>query len=233
MDMKAILFDVDDTLYDLAVPFYDAYRELFPGVEGIPLDELFIASRKYSEETFHQSLSGELSMEEMYRCRIQRTFADFQMQISDEAAMEFQASYARHQAEISLSGTMQKILSLCAEKWTPGIITNGPSAHQWDKIRTLKLERYIPKEYIFVSGDLGTSKPEKEIFLHAVSRMGLSPEEACFVGDSFQNDVAGARNAGLNPIWLNRRGHKYPSEAAPVKTVRTEEELYALLAQMS
>ena len=29
--LKAILFDIDDTLYDLSIPFKEAFRELFPG----------------------------------------------------------------------------------------------------------------------------------------------------------------------------------------------------------
>ena len=76
--------------------------------------------------------------------------------------------------------------------------------------------------FIFVSGDLGISKPGKEIFWYAASHMGLSPEEVCFVGDSFQNDAVGAKNAGMYSVWFNRRGHVRPSGIRPDAEVRTE-----------
>lgn len=227
--IKAILFDVDDTLYDLAEPFKKAYLDLFPEKDGIPLDGLFIASRKYSDKIFEKSQSGEMSMEEMYRYRIQHAFADFHEQISDEKALEFQNYYAGYQEKINLSATMRELLVYCASKWSIGIITNGPSGHQWDKIHALGLEQYIPKEHIFVSGDLGISKPQKEIFRYAAAHMGALPEEICFVGDSFQNDAAGAKSAGMYAIWFNRRGHARPAGICPDAEVRTELELYEWL----
>lgn len=227
--VKAVLFDVDDTLYDLADPFKKAYLDLFPEKEGLPLDGLFTASRKYSDQVFDKSQSGEMSMEEMYRYRIQHAFADFHEQISDKDAMEFQNHYVEYQGKIRLSATIQEVLVYCASKWRTGIITNGPSGHQWDKIRVLGLEKYIPKEHIFVSGDLGISKPGKEIFWYAAVHLGLSPEEVCFVGDSFQNDAAGAKNAGMYSVWFNRRGYARPSGIRPDAEVRTEQELYEWL----
>lgn len=227
--VKAVLFDVDDTLYDLADPFKKAYLDLFPEKEGLPLDGLFTASRKYSDLVFDKSQSGEMSMEEMYRYRIQHAFADFHEQISDEDAMEFQNHYVEYQGKIRLSATIQEVLVYCASKWRTGIITNGPSGHQWDKISVLGLEKYIPKEHIFVSGDLGISKPGKEIFWYAAAHMGVSPEEVCFVGDSFQNDAAGAKNAGMCSVWFNHRGYARLAGICPDAEVRTEQELYEWL----
>ena len=63
--IKAILFDVDDTLYDLSLPFKETFWEVFPG-ESIDLEGAFLASRKYSDMIYDRSLKGEISMEEMY-----------------------------------------------------------------------------------------------------------------------------------------------------------------------
>ena len=67
--IQAILFDIDDTLYDLSIPFKEAFREFFPG-EEIELEGAFLASRKYSDLIYDRSLNGEISIEEMYIYRM-------------------------------------------------------------------------------------------------------------------------------------------------------------------
>lgn len=53
--MKAILFDVDDTLYDQVVPFQKAYEDLFEGRYDLKVEELYKRSRYYSDEVFEKT----------------------------------------------------------------------------------------------------------------------------------------------------------------------------------
>ena len=55
--IKAIVFDVDDTLYDLSGPFKEAFHELYP-LEELDLEGAFLASRRYSDSVYAKSLSG-------------------------------------------------------------------------------------------------------------------------------------------------------------------------------
>lgn len=93
----------------------------------------------------------------------------------------------------------------------------------------LELLQWIPKEHVFVSGELGINKPQKEIFTYAENRMNLTAEEAYFIGDSSENDVAGAKNAGWHSIWFNRRKKPTTVGLEPEYCVTTEEELAKLL----
>ena len=94
--MKAILFDVDDTLYDQVQPFARAYARVFgdsyPLREG-KIEEIFAVSRKYSDEVFKASTEGTITMEQMYIYRIQKALADFEVLITDEQALTFQKYY--------------------------------------------------------------------------------------------------------------------------------------------
>lgn len=229
--MKAILFDVDDTLYDLSEPFCNAYTELYGQTDQSLLEEIFLTSRKYSDEVYNEALSGKLTMEEMYIYRVQKAFAEFEKKITDADALEFQNVYEKYQFKISLSRTMRQLLEECRKRWILGVITNGPTKHQWDKINTLGLTQYIPKENIFVSGQLGVSKPQKEIFTYACRHIGVSTEESCFVGDTFQNDIIGAKNAGMKAVWFQRRKTEVFSNIQPGRTVNTEAELFQVLMQ--
>lgn len=226
--MKAIVFDVDDTLYDLSLPFKEAFAEVFPG-EKIDLEGAFLASRRYSDSVYARSLSGEISMEEMYIYRFESAFRDYGMIIDAQGALEFQAIYEMKQQEIYMTEEMQQLLQKLKGKAKLGIITNGPAQHQWDKINALGVKEWIPVEHIFISGEQGVAKPDKEIFELAEKRLGLQPDEICYVGDSYENDMSGAKKAGWKAVWFNHRDHKPTGEMAPDYVVKSEKELAELL----
>ena len=61
-------------------------------------------------------------------------------------------------------------------------------------------------ERVLSSGTEGVRKPDPEIFHRAVSRLGLRPPEALYVGNLPRTDALGARGAGLHSVWLHRDG---------------------------
>lgn len=210
---KAILFDVDDTLYDQTVPFMEAYAEYFGEKPEVPAEVIYPVTRKYSDAVYSQAMAGEMTMEEMYIYRMQKAFEEFSIRITDQEALDFQKIYADRQHHIHMSPLMQDILAFCSGRAALGIITNGPSQHQWDKVRSLQAEKWIPHENIFVSADVGAEKPDRKIFDHAKRAMRLEDAEIWFVGDAYALDVEGAVNAGWNAVWMNRRGRKIPGDA--------------------
>ena len=224
---KAVLFDVDDTLYDQTVPFKEAYAQYFGDKPPVPAEVIYPVTRKYSDQVYSQAMSGQITMEELYIYRVQKAFEEYNITITVEEALAFQKVYADRQRHIRMSETMEKILAYCAGKAKLGIITNGPSAHQWNKVKSLQAERWILHENIFVSGDVGAEKPERKIFDHAKQMMKLEDAEIWFVGDSYELDVKGAVNAGWNAVWMNRRGREKPDDNVKLMyEVGTEDELF-------
>lgn len=210
---KAILFDVDDTLYDQTVPFMEAYAEYFGEKPEVPAEVIYPVTRKYSDAVYSQAMAGEMTMEEMYIYRMQKAFEEFGIRITDQEALDFQKIYADRQHHIHMSPLMQDILAFCSGRAALGIITNGLSQHQWDKVRSLQAEKWILHENIFVSADVGAEKPDRKIFDHAKRAMRLEDAEIWFVGDAYALDVEGAVNAGWNAVWMNRRGRKIPGDS--------------------
>ncbi len=80
---------------------------------------------------------------------------------------------------------------------------------------------------IFTSEQARSYKPRAELFRLAMHTTGLKAENLLHVGDSYQNDVVGARAAGLSAVWLNRTGKTAPDDT--VRTVKTLTELLPLL----
>jgi putative hydrolase of the HAD superfamily len=54
----------------------------------------------------------------------------------------------------------------------------------------------------------GRTKPHPEIFLHALSLLGVEPEEAAMIGDSYEDDIEGARALGMRAFLLDRDGRR-------------------------
>ena len=65
---------------------------------------------------------------------------------------------------------------------------------------------------INISGEIGFSKPSKEIFEIACKRINEKAENCLMVGDSFKLDIQGALNSGLNAIWVNRKNEEIKFE---------------------
>ncbi len=154
--------------------------------------------------------------------RIQLALKDHDILIMDEEALKFQAAYQRGQYEISLSDTLVEILDYLKSRYVRiSLITNGPYEHQLKKIRSLGLGKWIEEKDMIISSAVGISKPDERIF-HMVCESGL------YVGDSYENDVIGAKKAGWDVIWLNKYGQQEADQKADF-TVRDERELQSLL----
>ena len=89
------------------------------------------------------------------------------------------------------------------------MLTNGAPRVQRDKIEAVGLEQYF--DVVVISGEAGIGKPDAGVFELMLSHLGVEASAAVMVGDSLGRDIAGARNAGLGTIWVNRTGRP-PSE---------------------
>ncbi|MGQ9641121.1 MAG: HAD family hydrolase [Candidatus Bathycorpusculaceae bacterium] len=83
-----------------------------------------------------------------------------------------------------------------------GIITNTFKYDLEKVLSKLNLKGFFDIE---VTIDVaGKAKPEKEIFIYALNKLGLKPAEALFVGDELEVDYEGALKAGLNALLIDR-----------------------------
>jgi HAD superfamily hydrolase (TIGR01662 family) len=84
-----------------------------------------------------------------------------------------------------------------------GVVTNrfyGGESFQED-MRQIGFDRYFDLSAMAVSADLGVRKPNPDIFLHALRRLGVSPHEAVMVGDSLHADIRGANRLDMLSVW--------------------------------
>lgn len=85
------------------------------------------------------------------------------------------------------------------EKLTLGIITNGFGTFQMDNIKALGIKKYV--DTILISEWEGIKKPDPKIFLKAIEKLHVEPNQCVFVGDHPENDIHAAKNVGMKSIW--------------------------------
>ena len=168
-----LIFDLDDTLYDMMQPFVRACHTIWEA--PLPFDPwaLFIRSRRISDQLYPLIAQGKMSVDEVGTARILQAAKELGEDIGEQAARRFQQHYRRFQYEAQLSDEMRALLDeLSRSPLTIGILTNGPADHQRRKIEGLGLTRWFAEDHIFISGVIGMQKPDPRAFLHVQQALG-------------------------------------------------------------
>lgn len=198
----AVLYDLDGTLVDhdhAARAGVDAWcRSL-----GLPDDQWDRWSR-IERRWFTRFENGEISHlgQRIERCR------EFlgRPELGEGEALELYEYYlavyrenwrAYPDAAASLDGALAAGLKV-------GILTNGAETMQRAKMESTGLWR--EGLVMCATVELGAPKPRPEAYLGALERLGALAAETVMVGDSWANDVEGARRAGLAAVHLVREG---------------------------
>jgi len=97
-----------------------------------------------------------------------------------------------------------------------GVITAGLAVKQAEKIVRLRVGQYLTPNAIFISDQIGISKPNPKLYSRACQAVGVLPKEAMYVGDNPAGDVDPPKSIGMTTV-LNRRTGKYASAALAAK----------------
>ena len=211
-----VLFDLDDTLVDHRYATHKglaALKEHFTPFSRFPLPEIETRAAKILEETHQRVLKGLLSPDAGRQERFKLLLASYQLNEDESTIAEltkfYRQTYRSHRrpvpGAIDLLTELRKVVAI-------GIITNNFLKEQRDKLVYCGIDSLV--DFMVTSEEAGFAKPEREIFLNALSLHGSEPETTVMIGDSWEIDVLGAIAAGIRPIWFNRstnetswRGH--------------------------
>ncbi|MFB7303431.1 HAD family hydrolase [Heyndrickxia sporothermodurans] len=208
--IKAIFFDLDDTLHDHQAPFAKAFMETFKYLKILPaISDSYKKFRYYSDLQWGDYTKGKISLEHLRINRIKSTLESFDITLSEDQAIQFQKAYEHNLNHLTLFSEVPQLFKELTTKGTElGIITNGPVAHQQKKIHQLRLTQMIPNDRIFISDQVGYAKPDPRIFHEVREKINIPAQNLIYVGDTWENDIVGPTNAGWNAIWFNHRNRR-------------------------
>lgn len=206
MALRAIFFDIDDTLFSTST-FAERAREnsvdamLGMGVRcgrDVMLRELEEVVQEFSSnyEHHYDKLLSRLPLE-----------ATIGLNTPLVVAAGVVGYHETKFRELSSYDDVNEVLRILSRTdLILGIISNGVTLKQMEKLIRLQAYRFINPTAIFISDHVGIGKPNPKLYRRALDRVGIAPSQAMYVGDHPVNDVDGAKAAGLVTVWNRREG---------------------------
>lgn len=225
---RAVLFDLDDTLWPIAPVILQAEQTLFawladhaPRVaERFTIESL----RQARLELLAQRPEFQLDLGALRRAGLEAAFEQAGEDISkvELAMVEF---FAARNAVIPYDDVLPGLLRLKG-KVLIGSVTNGNA-----DLQTIGLAHHFKASVS--APQFGRAKPDPAIFHAACDALGVAPIDAVYVGDDLILDVQGAQRAGLRGVWMNRTASRRHLEVGvqPDAIVADFDELLAWLRQ--
>jgi putative hydrolase of the HAD superfamily len=204
--LKAIFFDIDDTLFSTS-SFADRAREasvdamLSMGLRA----ERSVVLRELNEVIDEFSSNYEHHFDKLLsRLPLDATLGvNFALMVSAAVVAYHETKFR----DLTAYDDVTEVLRILSKSGLQlGIITSGLTLKQTEKIVRLRVHRFIDHRAIFISDQVGIGKPNPKLYTRAVERIGVKAAEAMHVGDHPVNDVDAANAAGLISVWNRREG---------------------------
>ncbi|MBV6450624.1 MAG: Phosphoglycolate phosphatase [Anaerolineales bacterium] len=221
MKIKAVFFDLDGTL-----------RHNIPGGGEIFSEHVRSLDVQFSDEDSHRAMRWEF----MYWANSSDLIADLKKHDGEKFWVNY--SYRRLVA-LGVPSRKSKSLAPKVSAYMQGFYIPKsvvPDDAQ-NALRELKEHGYLMAvvsnrnqpfgeeleshgisrffDFSLAGGEVDSYKPEPEIFVHALKRASLQPEQVVYVGDNYFADVVGSRRAGLRPVLYDPGGY-FPEADCPV-----------------
>ncbi|MEV7140263.1 HAD family hydrolase [Streptomyces tauricus] len=215
MTIRAVLWDVDDTLFDYTTADRAGMRGHLTA-EGLldgfaSVEQALDRWRRLTDEQWARFAAGTVDWEGGRRDRVR---AFLERPLTDTEAEDWFVRYLGHYERAwALFPDVLPVLDLLAGSHRHAVLSNSSLRVQDHKLRVLGVRDRF--ESVLCAAELGVSKPAAEAFHTACDALELAPHEVAYVGDHPEIDGRGAADAGLFSVWIDRTGMSAVTPPAP------------------
>jgi putative hydrolase of the HAD superfamily len=206
-NIRAIAFDLDDTLWDIDVVMaraerrlLDWMREHYPRVpERFTTDDMRTARALLAQAEPHRAhdfayLRGTCMSRHFLECGY----------TVEAAALATEIFYAARNT-LDVFADVLPALTALRRHYVLGTLTNGNA-----DLAKIGLAHYFSVSLSALQ--LGVPKPHPDSFAQLIAALEADPHEVLYVGDDPALDIQGARSAGMRTVWMNRKRTNWPNE---------------------
>lgn len=201
--IKGIICDLDDTLYSFADIRQEAYKKMSEkavcicNIEQNDFDRAYLEGKKQIKE----EMTGNQAAQHSRLLYCQRALELLEINPVCYAEQLHQIFWEEIFQRMRLRAGVKELFFYAKEKGLKiGICTDMQTAIQFEKIRRLGLTEDV--DAVVTSEEVGVEKPELLIFQKTLQKLKIKSEECLYIGDSYEKDIKGALNCGMEVIWL-------------------------------
>ena len=210
MPVKAVLFDLDDTLWPIVPVIHHAEQTLHHWLQ----QHVPAVAEQWSIESLRERRTAMLLENPNYQIDLYALrhagLTEAFMASNANVAMVGDAMtvFAHARNAVTLFDDVVPALTRLGRRWLLGSISNG-----FADLEAIGLAPHF--ETSLAAHRFGSAKPDPAIFHAACDALGVDPAQAVYVGDDLQLDVEASQNAGLRAVWINRFGRTLPPAVRP------------------
>lgn len=227
MKYKHLFFDLDHTLWDFEANARTTLETLYTDMQletrGVNDFELFYRNYLgHNEKLWERYRKGYIKQEELRVKRMWLSLLDFKIaddELSKKLSVQFLDLLPTR--TILFPHTKEILQYLTDKGYVLHLITNGFEKVQHSKLKYSGIDLFF-REVITSEGS-NSLKPNKEIFEYALRRSGALLQESVMIGDTIDVDILGARNVGMDQVFVNHL--RVVAEDKPTYMVHSLKEL--------
>lgn len=229
-NLDAVFLDLDDTLVDYrnsCIVGLARVKSLVPCLSRVDVGTLEKEFREILRDNLPALFDGKMTVEQERTMRMSEILKRHGVPTEPETVSRCDSEFFDGFWNTrSVMDGADSILQRCRDLGIPVvIITNGNNEMQKRTIDMLDLNQYI--DHLLTPETSMELKPNPGLFEKALSLTGADRRKTVMIGDTWQHDVLGALNAGITPVWINRRGIQKPTEHNALE-IRSLRELLAM-----
>ena len=208
--INAITLDLDNTLWDIEKTMVRAENELRMHLKSVSEKAFDIYCSDTTSEIRNRLLREQpdlrSNLTEFRKVLLGEIFFRAGNSIQDSkilASSAFDTFFEFRNKVVFFEGAIDVLIAL-SEKYKVYALTNGNA-----DVKMIGIDKYLSGAVS--SAEVGVSKPNPEIFETALNKAGEEAKSCIHVGDDYEDDNVGAKNAGIASIWLNHRHQSAPN----------------------
>jgi putative hydrolase of the HAD superfamily len=230
MKYRHIFFDLDHTLWDFEKNAEEALKELYlqyalQTLGNFSDNDLIRHFLLINNHLWNLYNTDQISQQELRESRFPLVFKALGIE-TFSICPQMAEDYLRiSPCKPHLIPFAKEVLDYLRDKYTLHLITNGFADMQSTKTKSSGITEYFSE--VITSERAGSRKPHRQIFDFALQVTQAQASESIMIGDSWECDVLGARNMGMDHIYYNPQ--ELAVDLVPTHNIRCLSELMHIL----